>query len=547
MQHSKRLKLRLALIAALCGQCVQADESSNGFIVQPKLRQSTQTSTAQPTADVTRPASSSKAEPRPAHPTIMPSAELELAPATPSQFAPGIPSNSNSYDHQAIRHTNERSNELAESSSTGDVRVPGVATVPRTSTWSPTDANQVAAQPVGFARQMPHAQTRSEPSPSLQWVSRGSAVLGSQPQFGMSPAAPQRPLEFENPQFVPAVPANVPLRTNQQTPFQTAELPGSNALSRREALAATVSKRILGSGSNTKNLATVSPLESSPGWQAVGERLTAHLQACESLLRKNAFLSARAEAEQAAIHLMQILDLATNSYTAEPEWYAALQALAELEDFSLVQSTDREGLKHIVQAHQTDVLKQTDLSQLSPLVAAQHYRQAAERSLIQASQAHPWASDVLYSMGRTYQAQADAGAGSVDNLRWKAATFYRAAMTVSPSNSLAANQLGFVYLQMDRPQEARAAIAASLATSVSQAALENLVEASRRLGDSATGQWAMENLAMQRQLNPTADAPMVVELDPRTFATISPPTVGPQGQPTPAPRIATGIDGPEIR
>ena len=178
------------------------------------------------------------------------------------------------------------------------------------------------------------------------------------------------------------------------------------------------------------------------------------------------------------------------------------------------------------------MLKDADATTLAPLAAAQHYRQYAESKLVEAAEGHPWASEVLYALGRSYQSQSDASQGGLQqNLRWRAITLYRGARTIAPANATATNQLGFVLLQMDRPADAREALVASINSAPSLAAYENLVEASRRLGDANTGNWAMQQ-AMARSTASSAapSAPEFVEVDPRTFAAMSPYSIGPNPQ-----------------
>lgn len=299
----------------------------------------------------------------------------------------------------------------------------------------------------------------------------------------------------------------------------------------RAVRAALVSSQIIGSASSRTGQPPARFEDITPGWQAVGERLSVHLRQCEALLRRNAFFSAREEAETGAIYLVRVLDLASNSYQAEPRLLAAQRALTEAEDFSFSQrlTTDQNFLERVIESHQTEVLKSVDVSRMSPLVAAQHYRQFAQQSLVDACQSHPWGSEVYYMLGRTYQAQAEQGAPHADSLRWKAVTFYQAAVAIAPQNSIATNQLGFILLQMDRPQDARNYLINSVQAELNRPALENLVEVSRRLNDADTQNWALQNLAQLRRMHPNqTPAPQVTEVDPQTFMALSPYTIGPQ-------------------
>ncbi len=274
----------------------------------------------------------------------------------------------------------------------------------------------------------------------------------------------------------------------------------------------------------------VSRLESPQGWQAIGQRLTNHVKTCESLLRRGAFCSAREEAENACVLLIRHIDLIDNLYRCEPAWLAAKQSLSEAEDFLAVQrASDSDGLQRLIDSHHTPILKGKNLAEMSPLTAAQHYRLYAELQLVEATQGHPWASELLYAVGRTYQSEADADRSQVDAMRMKALAYYRAARTTLPTNSVACNQLGHLLLQMDRNDEAREVLAAAVTLTNDVASLSNLAEASRRLGDTQTVAWAAQSVAAIRSRTPQqAQVPPYVDLTAEEFMAISPRSIGPK-------------------
>lgn len=394
-------------------------------------------------------------------------------------------------------------------------------------------------------------------SDGLKWIVRGthSAPWADRNSTGpleldnmnlVSPApvavasqAPAQNLPAENVPL-PTVPWSSPtVSTVQSLPMASEK---SDAEEERESpravLASLVSSQIiLGHPANDDTGRSVESIDNPPGWQAIGEELSGRLENCEALINRKAYFSAREDAEAAMLYLVRVLDLMSNSYRSEPAWHAASKAMSEAEDFSTAQrlTSDSDFLRRVILSHETPVLKDADAATLAPLAAAQHYRQYAEEKLIEAAQGHPWASEVAYALGRSYQAQADlAEVGSQQNLRWRAITLYRGARGIAPNNALAANQLGFVLLQMDRPVDAREALVASINISPSLAAYENLVEASRRGGDTGTANWALQQAqAFRNRMAVTSDIPAFVELDPRTFAALSPYSIGPSPSPSP--------------
>ncbi|MCA9126390.1 MAG: tetratricopeptide repeat protein [Planctomycetales bacterium] len=275
----------------------------------------------------------------------------------------------------------------------------------------------------------------------------------------------------------------------------------------------------------------ISPIDAPPGTHAVGQRLSESVVKCETLVRRGAYYSAREEAEQAAVYLLRVLDQHANSNLSEQKWLLARRAMDEAEDFARFQPhvQDAAHLGRLIRTHSTPVLKDRDVTQASALVAAAYYRNYAQQQLNEAALGHPWASELYYALGRTYQAQADNSSGlEADKLRQRALIYFEAAAATDPKNSLAANQLGFILLQLDRPQEALKSLALSIDAKPSAAGYQNLIEAARRLQDQATYQWALANYqALQSQQVSQPHHPVVVEVPQETFIALSPPQSGP--------------------
>jgi tetratricopeptide (TPR) repeat protein len=281
-------------------------------------------------------------------------------------------------------------------------------------------------------------------------------------------------------------------------------------------------------------VSSVKPIVPSSGWEAIGQQLSGHLTRSEQLSRRGVLLSARDEAKQALLVLSRHLDLLSNDFISEPAIHSAQNALREVMDLTnWLHTTDPERIQQIVDSHETPVLKKIQWDKVSPLTIAQHYHWFAERSLIDASRGHPWFSDILYVLGRTYQAEADQLSGAAaDTFRMHALTHYRAALEIRPSHALAANQAGYVLLRLDRPWEARAYLIASVNQYPNEASLKNLIEASRRLSDHQTERIARELVAtMPQSVAAEVSMPQVEIVDQRTFAALSPMTAGPKSPP----------------
>lgn len=297
-------------------------------------------------------------------------------------------------------------------------------------------------------------------------------------------------------------------------------------------LASIVSSRILGQGSSDVLTGPPQRIDASIGWGAIEEQLNASLRESQALLDRNAYFSAHEEAEKAARALLRQLDSRSHTNRHEQAWLQAKRALQEANTFSTSQSvaTEKNLLQWQVESHLTPILKGKNMLGVSPGEAVQHYHLFAERSIIEAASGHPWASDIFYLIGRIYQAQAESREPQDrSSLFSKAVVFYKAAVAISQNNSLAANQLAFIYLQLDKPLDARRYLELSIQAQPSLEAYQNLYETSQRIGDTRTMQWAFERAGeLQRNLSQNAGNNAIQFVEPNKFAAMSPYPAGQQ-------------------
>jgi len=315
----------------------------------------------------------------------------------------------------------------------------------------------------------------------------------------------------------------------------TSEDAAAETNTQRFHLASKVSRQIIGQLDQSQSN-PVGPLQASAGWDWIGKQLSDHLHRSQRLAGRGVFLSAREECNLALLLLARHLDHISNGFQCEPGFHSAQTALRESMDFTAFhQTTDESILKQIVHSHETPILKQSHLGQVSPVTLAEHYLQYAEEQIIAASQQHPWFSDILYQLGRTLQSEADmVSSPASDHLRGQAILYYRAALAIVPANALAANQVGFLLLQQDRPSEALQYLVAAVNAAPNVPSLQNLVEASRRLGDRPMEQWSLQALAAIQNRQPSGGPmPSIELLNNSAFVAISPMTAGPRTMPTP--------------
>jgi tetratricopeptide (TPR) repeat protein len=266
------------------------------------------------------------------------------------------------------------------------------------------------------------------------------------------------------------------------------------------------------------------PLEAPAGWKSIEEDLRTRLDRCDELLRRNAILSARDEVLAGLRTLIRAIDLRAGAWLGEPALDQALTALEEEAAFhdSIKYPTRGVSTADIVSRHTTPILKNTDLIQVAPELASQHYRNFARQQLIGAAQSHPWAADLFYALGRTYDRSADTIPDESYRWRNQAIVCYEAALNISPSHAGGSTQLGYALLKLDRVDEAHTALNHSIQAKPSADAWRNLAEVYRRRGQSSQADFATNQVAAIESAQPNAQIPEVINLDPKAFAGISP-------------------------
>ncbi len=361
------------------------------------------------------------------------------------------------------------------------------------------------------------------PNTQAEYVSNAPSsvvgvVVGNGMESNFAPSIEERPLET----FLPEQPAYEAMLVSGPMLVSPSKNE-SEAMEARKKLAGRVSANIL---HDDHHAIVEAPraIEAPAGWKSIEEDLRVRLNRCDELLRRNAILSARDEVLAGLRTLIRAIDLRTGVWAGEPSLDRALTAFEEDADFhdSIKNPTRGASTADIVNRHTTPVLKNTDLNNVSPELASQHYRNFARQQLNLAGQQHPWAADLFYALGRTFERNADAC--SDENSRWRnqAIVCYEAALTITPTHAGGSNQLGYALLKLDRIDEAQAALNHSIQAKPTADAWRNIAEVYRRRGQSSQAEYAVNQVASLETVNPAARVPEVIQIDAQAFAGISP-------------------------
>ncbi len=215
-------------------------------------------------------------------------------------------------------------------------------------------------------------------------------------------------------------------------------------------------------------------------------REMAHMatQHAKESLQRGATHSARRYATEALRLAVEMQDAANGGNEHTRSLTTALDAIRESKDFcGQYGSVDARVLTRMVAVHETSVLKEADLSTMSSLQATEAYLQVAKDALVQAAGGSDDACDSLVMLGvveKRLASENDPHAGAV------AMTMHRAAVEISDRSPVAYRELGNTFMSQGLYPQAAWSFEQSVRLRPSRSSYQNLLEASRKTGDSET-------------------------------------------------------------
>lgn len=258
--------------------------------------------------------------------------------------------------------------------------------------------------------------------------------------------------------------------------------------------------------------------------RAVNRRAEEAIRHAFALARRGATYSARTELIETLRMLAEALDLQAKSREHSDALKRGFRALQEAEDFQqrgLAADLDMEVL---IAAHQTPVLKHSDLSNLTPLVALQRYYTYAQQQLIVAGGGQATASVALYGLGRL---QTIGNEEDADEVAPQAMVFHQAALMVDPMNYKAANELGVLLARFGQYGQARDMLVHSVRVRPQPESWHNLAEVHEQLGEHELARRAAYEGKLAARHGNSVDSP-VRWVEPAALAGITGPSAAAQ-------------------
>ena len=199
-------------------------------------------------------------------------------------------------------------------------------------------------------------------------------------------------------------------------------------------------------------------------WQELRPELLSKLQACDSLLRKNSVHSARDEIRNGLTLLARKLD----------------QLSGPAVDQSPRRSAIRRSMPH--ESALQHAFRELDECTYSSADQIAQPLETFSDLLPQATLNHPWAADLLYALGKTYERELEFAPKLQEVLRQQSLASYQAALRIAPSRGYIANQLGYNYLHLGSLEEAAKALQKAIDAGPTPYSWRNLAELYRRRG-----------------------------------------------------------------
>ncbi len=264
----------------------------------------------------------------------------------------------------------------------------------------------------------------------------------------------------------------------------------------------------------------------APEMIAVIERADQQVRHGFQLAERGALYLARAEFVAALKLIAQANDIQQSTRIYSKAASAGLLALKESSDFV----RQPMGIKDIdvakmVSGHKTPVLKNSDVSELAPIIAAQRYYAYAQEQLAAAAAQEMAGSMALYGLGKVAIRAMDNKSQELE-YTGQAMTLFQAALIAEPNNFRAANELGVLWAENGQLRRARELFILSVSLSPQPATWHNLAIVHARLGEEALAERArVESRAMQ---NPSSEITeqAVQWVEPATFARMMSATDG---------------------
>jgi len=379
-------------------------------------------------------------------------------------------------------------------------------------------------------------------------------IVASEPNEGIEEQAPQATQAAPLPAQAPTIALVEPEPQAEPAPIQPMPVqPAPVAAQPAPAIAPQqiAAQPIAPTAPVTTAMPAMAPMAPSPAMAATLAQVDQRVRHAIQLAEKGALFASRKEFTTAITLIAQARDVDGRTLQNTKAAAAAFRALQEANDF-VGNGLAQVEVSRVLPGHQTPVLKQINVSDMPPVIAAQHYYGYAKEQFVVAVGPGPVGSIALYGLAKIIVAGAGQNAQAMQ-YSGPAMALYQAAVVCEPQNFRAAHELGVLLASSGQLELAREMLLGSTLNASQPTMWKNLAVVQSRLGDQQAAVAAQQRAQVLEQTNPVSKAPPVQWVDPATFASMTPtndphtppPTVKPgMTTPPPAPPVAEPVKAP---
>jgi tetratricopeptide (TPR) repeat protein len=277
----------------------------------------------------------------------------------------------------------------------------------------------------------------------------------------------------------------------------------------------------------------------SPNMSELSAQLLPAVQRGCDLAQRGALYAAQTEFIQVMRRIAQANDAERRTDEHSLALAEGLRALDEAADF-MPQGAALEGeidVKIIASSHRTPLVRQFP-RYVPPHSAIALYHAFAQERLAAAMGGHQAGSMALFALGRVHARLAERNDDDVLATR-SAMTMYLAALSVSPENHLAANELAVLLCRNGHPAEAARLFEQAIDHAPAATTYHNLAVAQQKLGlagqAAANEQESQRLAAWERATGAVSRRAGIQWVSPQELAQVTPPAGMPTAQNAPAP------------
>lgn len=241
--------------------------------------------------------------------------------------------------------------------------------------------------------------------------------------------------------------------------------------------------------------------------QSDAQKAVHNIEYGKSLSRRGAAYAARQEFYASLRILAQSHDRQADGTVYTNALRNGILAIKEAQDFIVTDTESQIGLSvsNVIETHSTKIISAESAQGMTAIEAAQRYFAYASHQLSRCGGQNVVSAEALYCLGKLHSVQAKSGSNDSKLDLAKSMIYHQAAISADDSNFRSLNELGVLYANSGRFEEAKHMLKRSLRIKQLPQAWQNLSVIHQRMGEHQLAQLANREFEMS-----SAQAPISV-------------------------------------